>query len=744
MRGELFHPTRVSIFHYDFETRSSVSLSKYGAARYASDESTAILLCAVCKDDGPIELFDATADAWDNMPALMLLKEAAEDPDAVLFAHNINFELMITHYLWKSTFGFDPPAPEKMRCTAALCRVAAIPQGLDAAAQYLKLDVEKDALGKALIKKFSIPQKVRGREDTYWIDRNYPKPLVVDKQKMSSAEAWNHFRNYCIKDVEVERQLHKRLKPLELTGWVLDAFRLDMRMNLRGVPINLDAIAKAREIIAGIEEEVGGEFTEITGLNPTQGAKVLAWLKERGYPRNDLTISSVTEVLTGEQVDEETGEATGEVSAPATSGMTPEAVRALTLKSLIGYAALKKLPTMENAVCPDGRLRGMFLFWGAIRTGRYSSKIVQLQNLKRPTTESEELFRLIQAGGVDAKQIEMLYGSPLANIAAGIRHYIGFSDGGQIMGADFSQIEARALPWLAGHTELLDAFRRGEDLYKVTIAGAMGKTLEEVSKDERQLGKALTLACGYSGGISAMDSACDIYGIELPSKEKRKLVKAWRKANQPIVKLWKLVSDAAVEAILNPGSWFQATSNVRFGVTRELGFPSLVMEMPSGRRLFYPEPQATEVYKIKRPRKGVKPEDLEEGEELLEWVSIPRYQAIGPDNVPFKGVWVTYEMSYFGPGKHSVVWGRTRTHGGVFVENLTQATAGDFLTLGALNAEKRGFDQILTVHDEIAAEYHPERGNTVEGLVKAMCELPSWAKEFPLAAVGEIQDFYSK
>ncbi len=731
-------------YHLDYETSSPADLRKFGAARYASDPETRILLCAICKDDGPVELWDVTDDTFDQMPALQLLEEAARDPEAVIYAHNAPFEVMVSHYLWADTFGFPAPDSGKWRCTAALCRVAAIPQSLEQAAEFLKLDVLKDPVGKALIRTFSVPQKVRGKTEVEWLNRRSTKKVTVSGTKMTCEEAWDLFRQYCVKDVEVERKAHSRLKSLDLKGWVLEAFKLDIRLNLRGVPVNLDAIGNAQAIIADVESRIIGEFEELTGLKPSQGAKVLAWLKERGYPKNDLTLPSVTEVLTGEAVDEETGDAIGEKAAPMTDRMTPEAVRALTLKSQIGYAALKKLPTMRGAACPDGRLRGMFKFWGAIRTGRYSSNVVQLQNLKRPSKDSEAIFRMIRDGQADANLLDLLYGPPLSAIASGIRHYIGFSGGQQLLGADFSQIEARVLPWLAGHEKLLDAFRQGQDLYKVTIASALGKPIEDVSKDDRQLGKVLVLAAGYSGGLNAMTAACDMYGIEMPDKEKRSLVKLWRKANQPIVKLWKLVGEAAIEAVLSPGKWVAANSKVRFGCSKELGYLCLVMELPSGRRLHYPYPEVEEVYKIKRPRKGADLDNLEDDDDGMTWVPIPRYQAIGPDGAPFKGVWATHELSYYGPGKQSVVWGRTRTHGGTFVENLCQATAGDFLTLGSLNAEREGYAQILTVHDEIATEYHPEKGNTIQGLVLAMCKLPEWAKDFPLEAVGEVADFYTK
>jgi len=244
-----------------------------------------------------------------------------------------------------------------------------------------------------------------------------------------------------------------------------------------------------------------------------------------------------------------------------------------------------------------------------------------------------------------------------------------------------------------------------------------------------------------------MDMACAAYGIEMSQKEKRKTVKAWRKANSEITTLWKLLNDAAIEAIQNPGTWVRANDKCRFGVTGALGYRELVMELPSKRKLHYPHPELKKLYKIRRPKKkaALAPgteEDLDDDE--MEWVDIPKNQAIDADGNTYDGVWETYEITYFGQFQGSQNWGRVKTFGSKLAENLTQSVAGDFLTLGSLEAERRGYLQILTVHDEIVTEHHPHLGNSVEDLEAALCTLPPWAQDFPLAAVGELVDFYTK
>jgi len=725
----------MTIFTLDWETRSPVDLSKCGAYRYA--EEADIILAAIAKDDQPVLLWDRFATDEANAPALALLREAAQ-PGSIIYAHNVGFEVAIATYQWRKTFGFDPPPLENWRCTAALCRMAAIPSSLEKSAEFLKLPVLKDTAGKALIQKFCIPQK-----DGVWIEPDHDKPMTIAGEKMSAAKAWEMFRQYAIRDVETERELEKRLKSLELKGWLLEAFQLDIRMNLRGVPVNLSGVAHAQKIVDEYNEEVGAKFREITGLNAGQTAKVLAWMQERGYPGKNMQVGTVAAVL-GEAVDEEDEPAEVEGSPAA---MTPEALEALRLKSLLGYAALKKLPTMERAACSDGRVRGMFSWWGAVRTGRYSSKLLQLQNFKRSTDISEHCYRAICEGGYNAEDVGLLFGPPLEMLATAIRHFIDPGPGRQFIDCDYSQIEARVLPWLAGDQVMLQAFREGKDLYKITVARTLGIAYDEVTKPNRQLGKVIVLGCQFGGGLDAMHMACAAYNITLPDKEKRRIVKAWRQANKEITAMWKLMQDAAVEAVLNPGTWVRVNDKCRFGVTGKLGYRVLVMELPSKRHLQYPYPEVKKIYKIRRPKKRKAPltdaeEDIEE--DGMEWVDIPKHQAVDANGDTYDGVWETYELSYFGQFRGSQQWGRVRTWGSRLAENITQAVAGDFLTLGAIEAEKRGYEQVLTVHDQLLTEYHPERGNSVEGLVGALCTLPKWAPDFPLDAVGNLADFYTK
>lgn len=720
----------MSVFHCDFETFGSEDLKSYGAYKYASGEDTEIVLCAICKDNGPVEIWDRYAK--DNTAALMLLREACIS-GGIIASHNAGFEIAISSYQWQRTFKFKPPALTQWRCTAAMCRVAGIPYSLEKAAEFLKLADQKDKVGSALIRIFSIPDTKTGK-------RRFPTDpgtVTVAGEKLTYPQAWAKFSDYCRKDVEVERGIHSKLKSLELEGFLLDSFQLDLRMNSTGIPINVPAVIEAEKLVDAFNLTAGDEFRQITGYNSGQTAKVLAWLKERGYPGDDMRSTTVSRILTGE-VEDEDGESTGETVQPEWAAMTPEAVKALKLRSLLSFAALKKLPTMRGAVCPDGKVRGALLWYGASRTGRHSGKIIQIQNFRRPSIDNtHECYDLIRSGCADPELLELAYGSPLEAIASCIRHFIHPAGGRQFLNIDLAQIEARVLAWVSGHEELLQSFRDGKDLYKTTAALTFAVDYDKVDKDLRFLGKCVSLSCGYSGGWRAFDTMAKNFGTEVPKKRAKEIVKLYRSSNKPITAFWKQCHESAVAAIETPGTWHSINDRIRVGCHRKLGYLNMVIELPSGRRLNYPLPEVTTVYKY-----GKKVVDAD-GEEDTEWVPIDKWRALNSDGTVREGIWATSEVSFHGPITQAL-WGRSRTSPGTICENICQATAADFLTHGVLNAEKHGYEPCFVVHDELNCNHHPERGNNMEELTSLFCALPSWAPGFPLEAAGAITPYYTK
>jgi len=258
-----------------------------------------------------------------------------------------------------------------------------------------------------------------------------------------------------------------------------------------------------------------------------------------------------------------------------------------------------------------------------------------------------------------------------------------------------------------------------------------GLEYDKVTKDERFLGKVASLALGYYGGVDAFLTMAKLYGVTVPEEKAKEIVKAYRTGNAPIKKLWKDMGDCAVEAIQNPGKWIDVNDKIKFGVTSKLGYPVLQMMLPSGRIISYPYPEIKTIYRRK--------------DQNDKWVPIPEWRAVDPQTgEKYDGVWVTQEVSYYGQLPQSVNWGRISTHGGVFTENCSQATAADFLTHGVLNAERLNYLPCFKIHDQLITEFRPDLGQTVEGLVEAITLVPPWAPNFPLAAEADITDFFTK
>jgi DNA polymerase len=670
-------------YHLDYETFSKADLKKFGAYRYACDPSTEILFCAIARDDADpllwVNPLYETPEFHSEPGALELIREAAQSEEPI-YAHNAQFEAAVSKYLFEKTFGLPAPRLEKWRCTAAMARRAAIPSSLEEAGAFLKLATEKDKRGKALIAKFSVIQNKGKRAGTRILPSEDPA-------------GFREFGQYCKTDVVVEKGIHKALAAFELKADILEAFQFDMRMNDRGIPVNVPGLAVADVLVEEFEALRSAEFTRMTGLAPSQGARCLEWLKARGYPMDDLTAGSVDTVLT---------------NGPAGYGMTQEAFDALKVRSEVGFAALKKIPTMLGAACPDGLVRGALLWSGAERTHRWAGRIIQPQNFRRPTVpDTERAYDLI-CKGADCESLEALFGPALETIASCIRHFIhgnGFWD------ADYSAIEARVNPWLCGQEDKLQDFRDKKPLYEMMGSRIFRVPISAIGPKsvERFVGKQAELGCGYNMGGDKFRATCANYGQEISQALADKAVAAWRAANPIIVESWKTIGIAAMNAIRNPGKIFEGTRNgrIRFGMTKAAGFPALVMLLPSGHKLIYPHA------KIVRANKKFRGEEYE-ADEIQFWGKLPM----------------------------SANWGWCSTYGGKLLENATQATAGDVMTHGALNAERHGYEIMMLVHDQALSLVKP--GQTIEEFCKLLCTLPAWAEGLPIAAEGEFVRFYKK
>jgi DNA polymerase len=634
--------------HLDFETRSAADISK-GAFRYACDPSTEILVVGVSAEDGSVETWDVLRPVEGNR-ALGILRRAITE-NWEIHAFNSQFEWAILKYVASRQLGLPVPDINRLRCTAAVCRSAGLPPSLAAAAEYLKLATQKDKMGKALITKFSIPRK----DGTFLSPEDTSAEFTVGGERHTAASAFQRFVEYCARDVETEMAVAHAMRSFELHGFMLDWFLADARLNDRGVPVDGQALERASTLIAQQESRLGEDFRRITGLSPTQTARTLEWLKERGYR--------------GDSLDKASREQFGK-----DEGLLPEARRALEIRADLSFAATKKIPAMLACVMPDGFIRGSFLWFGAQKTGRWTSKTPQWQNMKKP---GKGLRPHVAAAyqdirdGIDLDTLSGFYGDPYEVIASLARYFVRFP-GGNIFDADFSSVEAKILPMLIGCRRILDKFGTGEDLY-TTIGiklNALLKARYGVTFDiDRNTGKTIVLATQFQGGWHAVFTAT---GGHWDRKWCEAAVKLVRAENPEFQKAWSLFQDTFVKAMDLPGQWHPAGDYVSFGYSRKSPFPSMKMRLPSGRCIVLPYPE-------RKPITMVRYDKETEGETVTRWArtsghyddvdDAPRDRPLVAAGFAPVSCFKTWEISYLGKSEGSVHYGRVPTYGGDLLQS---------------------------------------------------------------------------
>ena len=683
------------IYHIDFETYSEADLKKVGAYKYAEHPSTEVLIMAIARNDGPVEVWDVENGGAE---AKQLLKLAVES-DAPIYAHSAQFEHAISKkLLWTK------PHVYQWRCTAAMCRLAAIPSSLDKAGEFLGIEMPKDKEGSRLIQKFSKPTKGK---------RTMPGDDPEDFAK---------FTEYCRRDVIADQQIYNELKndfPLE--GWALESFLSDLRMNSRGIPVNCDALEHAsklmQEYLAKLvpifRDQVSREGGLITlpvtttrkepkevdiseGFNPTQREMFVGWLSGEGWTPPDLTSDTVEEKLADP------------------GDLTRRGQKALHTYSLIASAAVKKIPAMLAMACDDGYVRGALMVFGAERTHRWTGKGMQPQNFARPRIKFTELAYDMVCRGCSLDEIESVCGPFFDVLVSVIRHFIQPHEG-DCLQADYSAIEARVAPWLVNEQKTLDLFEAGEPIYEIMAQRIFGGELEDITTEQRFVGKQAVLGCSYNMGAPKFRGTCESYGFS-PSPEMveefpgdadaafddlaQRAVTAWRTSNPIITQSWRDLDDAAKKAIRTPGL-VTKVGKLAFRFQEVGGFKALLLKLPSGHKLVYPR------------AKVVARKDW--GDEIQFWGVIPNTG-----------------------GK----WGWCSTYGGKLLENATQAAAGDVMRHGMKCAEDAGYDAFMLVHDEILTLMQPDQ--THEELCDLLCKLAPWMKGLPLAAEGGQLPFYKK
>ena len=533
------------ILGIDIETFSDVDLIKCGVYAYADSPAFEVLLFAYCFDGGETRVIDLAQG--EELPGEVA--EAVFDGSVVKTAFNANFErTCLSKY-----FGRYLP-PESWHCSAVQAAVLALPRSLEDVGAVLGLDERKMKEGKELIRYFCVPCKPTkangGRR------RNLP---------CHAPEKWELFKAYCMRDVDVEKAIRRKLCKFPIPEGEMELYRLDQRINDRGVPVDMGLVRQAVRCERLHKEVVTRRAYELTGLeNPNSVAQLKGWLGENGVEAESLSKKAVTEMI---------GESDGEVE------------ELLRLRLLMAKTSVKKYEAMERSVCSDGRVHGLLQFYGANRTGRWAGRLVQVQNLPQNHIEDLELARrLVREGRFE--DVEMLYDSTPNVLSELIRTAFVAEPGCRFVVADFSAIEARVLAWLAGERWRLEVFSSHGKIYEASASAMFHVPIEEVTKGSplRQKGKIAELGLGYGGAAGALVSMGALE-MGLSEDELPSLVAAWRRANPHITQFWWDVDKAAVEAVTK-------RTGTRAGrITFEYRSGILFVMLPSGRKLAYVKPR---------------------------------------------------------------------------------------------------------------------------------------------------------
>lgn len=706
----------MSAISLDFETFSRADIS-VGAYKYAEDPSTEVLILAVQVISEPC----SEVLTWDvRQPpneATEILRNAITDGWEI-HAFNAQFEWCILKYVCSRQFDMPIPMIEQMRCTAAVCRSAGLPPSLGACAEFLKLDVLKDKVGKKLINIFSCPTKAGDR-----FTHDTEGEVTVMGERLTYPTAFQKFVDYCAQDVRTEVAVADKMKPHALKGFPLDWFHLDMRVNERGVPVDTVALKEAYRMYSEQEKILVAQFTELTGYTPSQTARVTEWLRERGYKQPQL--NKLCKELSKKN-----------------DPLTDEARAALKLKSQLDYAAIKKIPAMLNMAMEDGKIRGSFMWCGAQKTWRWTSKTPQWQNMVKPPKwlrpMVEDAYQTVRNENLPLDIFDFVYGHVYHVIASLSRYFVRY-ESKSMLDLDFASVEARILPFTICAERIMDKIRTGEDIYEAT-----GKSLGAALKGkynvpftiDRDMAKTIVLATQFQGGHTAVFNAT---GQTWERAWCDTAVQIVRTENPEFPVAWKLFQETFIAAFKNPLKWHEVTPYVSFAYVTTGPFPRMLMRLASGRYITYPHPACAPITMAKVVKTKAKTATwvrvaghMDDADEIARHAKVKTGEEL--DN------WFhTYELSFYGHVKGKT-YGRVNTYGGDLLQSATQGAGADLLAHGALKAEEAGFEPFFLVHDQCLA---PETGKA-EDFQRAMCSVPEWFEGFPLDADADVVRSYCK
>ncbi len=655
----------------DIETYSEADLNRTGVYRYAEDPSFEILLFGYSADGGDVQVVDLARG--EKIPAEVL--DALTDDAVIKAAFNANFErVCLSRYLSDLGVSLDPFAdryplsrerarflnPRSWRCTMIWSAYLGLPLSLAGAGAVLGLEKQKLESGRDLIRYFCrpcAPTQSNGQRT-----RNLP---------VHARDKWDEFIAYNKRDVETEMEIQQRLSNYPVPDQVWDQYCIDQEINDRGILLDLALVESAIRLDEQSHEELTEKMKELTNLdNPSSVQQMKRWLMENGLEVESLGKKQVAALL------KDAPQPLGEV---------------LSLRQQLARSSVKKYQAMQTAACADGRARGMFQFYGANRTGRFSGRLIQLQNLpQNHLTDLDAARELVRSG--DYEGVRELYGDVPDTLSQLIRTAFVAPKGKLFYVADFSAIEARVIAWLSKEQWRLDLFKNGGDIYCGSASQMFGVPVEKhgVNGHLRQKGKIAELALGYGGSVGAL-KAMGAIEMGLSEEELLPLVQAWREANPNIVRLWWDVDAAAMTAVMEKTA--TETHGIRFAYRSGMLFVTL----PSGRNLAYVKPAIGE-------------------------------NKFGSPSLTYLGIGGTKK------------WERLESYGPKLCENITQAVARDILCFAMTTL--RCCSIVAHVHDELIIEADPSM--SLEALCEQMGRTPPWASGLILRADGYTTPFYKK
>ena len=653
----------------DVETFSDVDLKKCGVYKYAESSDFEILLFGVSVDGGEVTVYDLASG--DTVPEEII--RALADDSVIKWAYNASFErvclsvwLRRNYPQYFSSYSIEDDTvrnyldPSSWRCSLVWGAYMGLPLSLEGIGKVLKLENQKMAEGKALIRYFCVPckpTKANGGRT-----RNLPEHDPVK---------WSTFIAYNKRDVETEMAIQQKLSKFPVPDFLWEEYHLDQDINDRGIQLDMVLVEQAIAIDERSREELSAKMRQLTALeNPNSVQQMKEWLTKHGLEVDSLDKKAVKELLK---------------TAP------PELAEVLELRRQLAKSSVKKYQAMQNAVCADGRARGMFQFYGANRSGRWAGRLIQLQNLpQNHMAHLEDARSLVRSG--DYSLLSTLYNSVPEVLSELIRTAFVPREGYKFIVSDFSAIEARVLSFLAGESWRLKVFAENGDIYCASASAMFHVPVEKHGQNAhlRQKGKIAELALGYGGSVGALKSMGALE-MGLAEEELQPLVDAWRTSNPNIVQLWWDVDNAVKTTVR------QRLDTETHGIRFRYRSGMLFIILPSGRQLCYV-----------KPKMGT--------------------NKFGGDSVTYEGVGSTKK------------WERIESYGPKFVENIVQAVSRDIL-MYAMRTLSHCFI-VGHVHDELIIECSVDV--SLDAICEQMGRTPPWIKGLNLRADGYETMFYKK